>query len=113
MARLIDDLLDVSRINRGMIDLKLEDASLDALVAKALEATQGLIEAGGHRVSVRVDEGIAVQVDGARTQVIGNLLANAAKYTLRGGSIEIEFYSEPELARLLDRLRGPERARAF
>jgi len=74
-----------------MIDLKLEDASLDALVAKALEATQGLIEAGGHRVSVGVDEGIAVQVDGARmTQVIGNLLANAAKYTLRGGSIEIE-----------------------
>ena len=91
MARLIDDLLDVSRINRGMIDLKLEDASLDALVAKALEATLGLIEAANHRVTVRVDANITVRVDSARmTQVIGNLLANAAKYTLRGGSIQID-----------------------
>lgn len=91
MARLIDDLLDVSRINRGMIELKREDAGLDVLVARALEATQTLIEARNHQVKLQVAPNISLYVDPARlVQVIGNLLTNAAKYTPTAGCIEVD-----------------------
>jgi PAS domain S-box-containing protein len=91
MARLIDDLLDVSRINRGLIELQCEQAQLDGLVARALEATEALLNAQGHQVQVRVPAGIAVHVDPTRlVQVIGNLLTNAAKYTPKGGRIDVE-----------------------
>jgi PAS domain S-box-containing protein len=91
MARLIDDLLDVSRINRGMIELKREDASLDVLVARALEATQTLMEARNQEVKVQLPPDISLYADPERmVQVIGNLLANAAKYTPPGGSIEVD-----------------------
>lgn len=99
MARLIDDLLDVSRINRGMIDLRREDADLDALVARALEATQSLIDARKHRVEVRIVPNILLHVDSARlVQVIGNLLANAAKYTPPGGRIEVDASADDDQA---------------
>ncbi|MGJ7492088.1 ATP-binding protein [Variovorax sp. ZT4R33] len=91
MARLIDDLLDVSRINRGLIQLRREQAQLDVLVAQALETTQSLIDVRQHRLEVRVPPHIGVNVDPARlVQVIGNLLANAAKYTPLAGRIEVE-----------------------
>jgi PAS domain S-box-containing protein len=91
MARLIDDLLDVSRINRGLIELQCEDAQLDGMVARALEATEALLSAQGHQVEVRVPEGITVHVDPTRlVQVVGNLLTNAAKYTPKGGRIDVE-----------------------
>ncbi|MGK6310800.1 ATP-binding protein [Variovorax sp. DT-64] len=91
MARLIDDLLDVSRINRGMIELKREDASLDGLVARALEATQTLTEARNQQVKVDVPPDISLYADPERmVQVIGNLLTNAAKYTPPGGGIEVD-----------------------
>ncbi|WP_076999098.1 ATP-binding protein [Variovorax sp. KK3] len=95
MSRLIDDLLDVSRINRGLIELQPEDSQLDAIVARALEATQVLMDARNHHVSVHVPPGIVVHVDPARmVQVIGNLLTNAGKYTPPGGRVELEVLVE-------------------
>ena len=91
MARLIDDLLDVSRINRGLIDLQRERVDLAGLVQASVEATQALIEARQHRIEVQVPAGIAIDVDPTRiTQVVGNLLTNAAKYTPPGGRIAVE-----------------------
>jgi PAS domain S-box-containing protein len=91
MARLIDDLLDVSRINRGLIELQREDAQLDGMVARALEATEALLSAQSHQVEVRVPAGITVHVDPTRlVQVVGNLITNAAKYTPKGGRIDVE-----------------------
>lgn len=95
MARLIDDLLDISRINRGVIELRRQTVALDTLVSSALEAAQPLLERQGHQVEVSVSHGINVTVDPARmVQVIGNLLANAAKYTPAGGRIVVEARAE-------------------
>lgn len=90
MAKLIDDLLDVSRISRGLIELQREDTTLDALVTLALESAQALLERHRHRVDVQVPAGIRVWVDPERiVQVISNLLTNAAKYTPAGGLVEV------------------------
>ena len=94
MARLIDDLLDISRISRGVIELRRQIVPLDMLVSNALEAAQVLLERQGHRVEMRVAPGMDVYADPARMiQVIGNLLTNAAKYTPVGGSIVVEAYT--------------------
>ncbi len=90
MARLIDDLLDMSRISRGLIDLKRESTALRPLVDRAVETARRVVEAGGHRLEVRVPDGLVLLADPDRVaQVIGNLVANAAKYTPESGLIEI------------------------
>lgn len=101
MARLIDDLLDISRINRGVIELRRQIVTLDALVADALEAAQASLNLNAHHVEVRVAPGIELFVDPARLiQVIGNLLTNAAKYTPAGGRIVVEGLAEGPFARV-------------
>jgi CheY-like chemotaxis protein/two-component sensor histidine kinase len=89
MVRLVDDLLDVSRITRGRIELRTEAVDLAAVVRSALETSRPLIEAAGHRLTVAVpDEPLPLQADPVRlAQVIANLLNNAAKYTEEGGQI--------------------------
>jgi PAS domain S-box-containing protein len=91
MARLVDDLLDVSRITRGKIELRKERMELSALVAHAVESSRGLLEARGHELSVSLpDEPVWLEADPARMeQVLANLLNNAAKYTEPGGKVQV------------------------
>ncbi|NUZ07837.1 ATP-binding protein [Piscinibacter koreensis] len=89
MARLVDDLLDQSRINRGMIELRRERIGVAALMRQAVEASRPEIEAARHSLDVRLAPAdLELDADPARiVQMIGNLLNNAAKYTPDGGRI--------------------------
>jgi CheY-like chemotaxis protein/two-component sensor histidine kinase len=91
MNRLIDDLLDVSRITRGKIELRKEHVDLASVVNHAVDASAPLIERGGHRLHVTLPaEPVYFAADPARlSQVLANLLNNAAKYTNQGGTIEL------------------------
>jgi PAS domain S-box-containing protein len=92
MTRLVDDLLDVSRITRDTIELRKERVELAALVASAVETSRPLIAAAGHTLSVLLPpEPVPLDADAARlAQIFANLLNNSAKYTNRGGHIAIE-----------------------
>jgi signal transduction histidine kinase len=91
MVRLVDDLLDVSRITRGKIVLQIGRVDLAAVVDSAVETARPLIEAAGHQLTVNLPaEPVVVQGDLTRlAQVLGNLLNNSAKYTEKGGRISI------------------------
>jgi signal transduction histidine kinase len=91
MTGLIDDLLDVSRVTRGLIALDQEDVEVRLLVDEAIEQARPLVEAREHALSV-VDAAAGIQVHGDRkrlVQVLANLLSNAAKYTPPGGRIVV------------------------
>jgi len=92
LARLVDDLLDVSRIVRGKVALKTEPVELADVVNQAVETARPLIDAMGHRLDVRIPEQpVHLQGDPVRlAQVLLNLLDNAAKYTPEGGRILVE-----------------------
>ena len=96
LGRLLDDLLDVSRLVRGKIELRKETVTLQMIVAEALETTRGFIDARRHVESVSLpEEPLWFEADPARiTQVVGNLLDNAAKYTPRGNEISVTGYRE-------------------
>jgi signal transduction histidine kinase len=91
MTRLIEDLLDVARIDQGKIVLRTERMLLADAVALAVEITRPRIEAREHRLTVDVPEGpIWLDADHARiAQILSNLLANAARYTEPGGAIAL------------------------
>jgi len=91
MVRLVDDLMDVSRITVGQVNLRNERVSLRRVIDDALEAAAPAIEAGNHRLVVDVP-GASLQLEGDATrlsQVFQNLLDNAAKYTPPGGTITL------------------------
>jgi signal transduction histidine kinase len=91
LARLVDDLLDVSRITLGKIRLRPEAVSLEDVVAGAVETSRPIIDARRHRLSMTLP-GHPVRVHGDRTrltQVVANLLNNAARYQHEGGSIDL------------------------
>jgi PAS domain S-box-containing protein len=96
MVRLIDDLLDVSRISRGRFELQKQTIELATLVSTAVETAQPTIEAGGHQLAISMPaEAIMLYADPVRlAQIIGNLLNNAAKYTKPGGQIWLNAHSE-------------------
>ncbi|MGE5096195.1 MAG: ATP-binding protein, partial [Betaproteobacteria bacterium] len=92
MVRLVDDLLDVSRVSRGKMELRPADVDIAAMLRTAVEASQPLMGERGHSLTARVPpERIVVHGDAARlSQVFSNLLNNAAKYTEAGGRIELD-----------------------
>lgn len=91
LTRLVDDLLDISRVTRGKIELQKRPVELATVVARAVETTRPLIDSRGLQVSVLVDRAIRLEADPLRVeQVLANLLNNAAKYTPSGGQVEIE-----------------------
>lgn len=98
LVRLIDDLLDMSRVSRGKIDLRKEGIQLETALQSAFEATQPLIESHRHELVVKkTAEALWIHADQTRiAQVINNLLNNAAKYTPDGGRIELEVRRERE-----------------
>jgi PAS domain S-box-containing protein len=91
LVRLVDDLLEVSRITRGQVELRREQLRLDAAIHSAIETSEPLIRAGNHRLIVSFpDEPLLLDADPVRlAQIFGNLLNNAAKYSEKGGRIEI------------------------
>lgn len=91
MTHLIDDLLDVARITSGKLDLRKEQVVLQDIVATAVDTSLPLIEAGAHELSIHMPElPLWLEADPTRiAQAISNLLNNAAKYTARGGHIEL------------------------
>jgi len=91
MTELVDDLLDVSRVTRGLIRLEREVVEMTAVAAAAVEQVQSLVQAKSHALAVHAGAG-PLTVDGDRArlvQVVANLLNNAAKYTPAGGSIAL------------------------
>jgi PAS domain S-box-containing protein len=106
MARLLDDLLDVSRITRGRLEVRRTRATLKPIVDSAIEIAQPALDAGKHDLSVELPaEPLELDVDTHRiAQVLGNLLTNAAKYTPPGGRIRLvaERADDELLMRVMD-----------
>ncbi|OAI57866.1 hypothetical protein AYO47_07360 [Planctomyces sp. SCGC AG-212-M04] len=98
MVRLIDDLLDISRITRGKVSLRKERVEIQTAIHQALETVSPIIKAGGHQLVREISpEPIYVLADLTRlSQVIANLLNNACKYTNPGGRISISLAHEGE-----------------
>jgi PAS domain S-box-containing protein len=91
ITRLVDDLLDVSRVTRGLVQLEREDIDLKPVIAAAVEQVRPLLDTRGHTLSTLIGPGrLRVLGDRVRlAQVVANLLNNAAKYTPPGGRIEL------------------------
>ena len=92
LVRLVDDLLEVSRITGGSIELRKEPVRLDIALRNAIEASEPLIRSGNHRLTVSIpQEPMVLEADPVRlAQVFANLLNNAAKYSDSGGAITVE-----------------------
>ncbi len=91
MVRLVDDLLDVSRISSNKLDVRKERVDLAAIVQSAVESSRPLLQQCGHELSINLPpEAVPLEADPVRlAQVFLNLLNNAAKYTERGGQISL------------------------
>lgn len=98
LVRLVDDLMEVSRISRGVLELRKTRVDVETVVRNAVEASGPLIEAAGHQLHLSLpSQPVWLDGDSVRlAQVLGNLLNNAARYTDRGGQIWLQ-------ARLEDR----------
>ena len=96
MVRLVNDLMEVSRITRGKIELRMEAVSLEAVIKDAIELSRPLLEGSSHTLSVELcRQPLVVRGDGVRlTQVFSNLLNNSAKYTAPGGNIRVVLREE-------------------
>jgi signal transduction histidine kinase len=107
-VRIIDDMLDVSRMARGLIQLRRTRAELAWIVERGIENARGTLAETGHDVAARVPaDGLAIDADIDRmTQVVTNLVANAARHTPRNGTIAITGDVEMGCARLVVRDTG-------
>ena len=96
LVRLVDDLLEMSRISRGALELRREPVEIAAIVANAVESSEPLMRAAGHRLTVSAPQD-ALWVDGDAVrlaQILANLLNNAAKFTDRGGEVALRVRRE-------------------
>jgi signal transduction histidine kinase/ActR/RegA family two-component response regulator len=102
VMRLVDDLLDVSRITSGKIELRKEVIELSSVITRALEMTRSLLERRRSRLTVDVPEhGLVVDGDPARlAQIVSNLVTNAAKYSDEGSAISVRASCEGDHIRL-------------
>ncbi|MBV8760740.1 MAG: response regulator [Deltaproteobacteria bacterium] len=108
MTRLIDDLLDISRITRGKIELRKETVDLADVIAKAVELASPLLEQRSHKLAVDVPRGLIVDGDPVRlAQVFTNLLNNAAKYSPPRSEIAIAAAREADEASATVTDNGP------
>lgn len=96
LIRLVDDLLEVSRITSGKIELRKERVDLRQIIAGAVETSRPLIEAGGHTLEIHLaSEPLVLDADPVRmSQMLANLLNNSAKYTEKGGRILLNAWRE-------------------
>lgn len=119
LARLVDDLLDISRVTRGHVELKNEQVWLTSVVERAVEIATPLVTRRQHALEVHDASGIALRGDPIRlAQVFANLLTNAAKFTPPGGRIEVIIDRLPGRVRVIVRdngvgLAGNQLARIF
>jgi two-component system CheB/CheR fusion protein len=97
LTRLIDDLLDVTRIARGKIQLRLEQVELSELIWRTLEDHKSSFEAAGVTLEAQREPKVWVRADSARlVQIVSNLLTNALKFTPRGGRVSVSLKQPPE-----------------
>lgn len=108
LVRLIDDLLDVSRISRGKLNLRREPTSLAEVVNTALDVSRPMIEAARHQLRLSLPAAELI-LDGDKvrlSQIVSNLLINAAKYTPHGGLIELQVQAENSQVAIVVRDNG-------
>src|SRR4029079_19011715 len=92
LVRLVDDLLEMSRINQGTLELRRERLTLASVVSAAVETSEPIIREAGHHLEITVPQ-VSVWLDGDPVrlgQIVSNLLNNAARYTERGGRIWLD-----------------------
>ena len=96
MVRLVDDLMEVSRITRGKIELRKDAVDLASAIAAAMETSQPLVESKKHQLTVTLaDRPLVIEADAMRlAQILSNLVNNAVRYTDPGGSIEVKAWRE-------------------
>lgn len=98
LVRMVDDLLDVSRISRGKIELKKERVDLVAIVGQAVDSVQTLYQEQGRRLQVDLP-GAPIHLDGdptRLTQIVANLLTNGARYTEEDGQVWVSLYPDTD-----------------
>ncbi len=101
LSRLVDDLLDMSRITLGKLELRTEPIEMAALVRRAAESARPALDAAGQKLEVRVTSEARVLGDAVRLeQVVGNLLANAARHAGRGARVSVEMTAQAGRVRL-------------
>jgi signal transduction histidine kinase len=101
VVRLVDDLLEVSRIARGKVSLDRSIVDLGEVIARGIELASPLLEQRMHHLTVDVDTGLVTDGDRTRlAQVFANLLTNAAKYTASGGSIAVRAHRSGDMLRV-------------
>lgn len=100
ISRLVDELMELSRVTLGRIELQLRNESLAAILASVADAVQPSIDSAGHELVVELpDEPLVIRADAVRlSQAISNVLENAVKYTPRGGRVTLRAWREGELA---------------
>jgi PAS domain S-box-containing protein len=97
LSRLVDDLLDVSRITRGQVELRREHIPLEGVITRGIEMARPLLESRQHRLTLDVSPALVVFADAMRlSQIISNLLSNAAKYSAPGGHIQVAAHAKAE-----------------